>query len=135
MKPCADTPCKQCPMRRKSMPGWLGSDVPEHFIQVVHSEANMPCHLTVDYAEPGWEDQLAPGGDARACAGVAIYRANVGKLPRDASVRRLKPDKKTVFASPREFVEHHRSTGIVSGELLEKDHARNRSKASARRRR
>lgn len=116
MKPCGDKPCNDCPMRRKSMPGWLGADTPEHFIQTVHMNDVMPCHPTVDYESSDWEEQLV-NGEAQACAGVAIYHANVGKMPRDRSVRRLPADKVNVFASPKEFIEHHRSLGIVSGEM------------------
>ena len=120
MKPCKDTPCSQCPMRRKSMPGWLGADVPESFIQTVHRADEMPCHVSVNYENPEWRDQLQPGdeGSATACAGVAIYHANILKRPRDRNVRTLDPDKVNVFASPTEFIAHHRSSGVVSGELF-----------------
>lgn len=91
-------------MRRKAAPGWLGADTPEHFIQTVHINDEMPCHQTVDYSDPEWELRL---GEATACAGVAIYHENVSKLPRDRQVRRLQGDMKNVFASPREFIAHH----------------------------
>lgn len=89
------------------MPGWLGSDTPEHFIQTVHNDAAMPCHQTVDYEQEDWEVQLYQG-KAQACAGVAIYFANIAKLSRDPARRRLKPDHKAVFSSPTEFLKHHK---------------------------
>lgn len=108
MKRCKATPCSDCPMRRKSAAGWLGADTPEHFIQTVHNDAEMPCHQTVDYEQRDWEVQLI-NGSAHACAGVAIYFANIGKLSRDSSRRRLPKDAVRVFASPMEFLKHHKS--------------------------
>lgn len=112
MKPCTNKPCSGCPMRRKSFPGWLGAATPENFIQTAHSDEEMPCHQTVDYERKDWRQTLH---EATACAGVAVYFANIGKLSRDRSRRRLKADKVNVFSSPVEFVKHHCSLGIISG--------------------
>lgn len=119
MKPCKDQPCSQCPFRRKSMPGWLGDDTPEHFVEMAHGEENLPCHKTVDYTKHDWKERQVRGPKATAheCAGAAIYRANVLKEVRDRKVCRLPPDEKTVFATPKEFIKHHRSLGLVSGEI------------------
>jgi len=100
------TPCKECPWRRKAMPGWLGEQyAPEEFRSIAHSDATFPCHRTI-----GKRAELQ-------CAGMAIYRANVIKIPRDPAVLKLPQDKTSVFATPVEFVEHHRSLGLVSSEL------------------
>lgn len=108
LKPCQDKPCHDCPMRRASARGWLGADTPEGFIQTVHADAQMPCHLTVDYdGDEDWQLQLELG-KATACAGVAIYFANILKVSRDPKRRRLPANKKTVFASPIEFLKHHK---------------------------
>lgn len=123
MKPCADQPCNDCPMRRKSMPGWLGAATPEQFIQSVHINDVMPCHQTVDYETDDWESQLVDGSSV-ACAGVAIYHANVLKSPRDRSVRTMKPDKVSVFASPKEFLDHHNKLGVTSGEVVAFDRSK-----------
>lgn len=50
------------------------------------------------------------------CAGMAIYRTNVGKRLRDEDVPRLPGDKVSVFATPKEFIDHHRQ-GVVSSEM------------------
>ena len=100
------TPCRDCPWRRIAMPGWLGEQyTPEEWRSIAHSDAKMPCHRTI-----GKKVELQ-------CAGMSIYRANVVKSPRDLAVLRLPQDKELVFATPDEFVTHHRSTGIVSSEL------------------
>lgn len=94
-------PCGDCPWRRKSAPGWLGSEAtPEEWVQRAAAEAYVECHLDA----------------SRHCAGIAIFRGNTGKRPRHPQVLRLDPDRETVFASHREFIEHHRSLGIVSSE-------------------
>lgn len=42
------------------------------------------------------------------CAGLAVYRANVVKNPRDRDILRLPANRETVFATPTEFLEHHK---------------------------
>lgn len=44
---------------------------------------------------------------AKQCAGLAIYRANVCKKPRDRSILTLPADREAVFAAPSEFRHHH----------------------------
>lgn len=73
------------------MRGWLGRRKPESWIQAAHSETVIECHTK----------------EGCHCAGVAIYRGNVGKLPRNEEVLALPKDKKTVFATPQEFLDHH----------------------------
>lgn len=91
-KPCAD-----CPWARTAIPGWLGISTirqhalatPEEWINKAHSEAVELCHCTTN----------------QECAGLAIFRANVCKLPMRAL--RLEPNSKLVFASDEEFIRHH----------------------------
>jgi len=96
------TPCRDCPWRRKAGPGWLGSEqTPEQWAETAHSDAYVECHVN----------------QGKQCAGVAIFRANNCKVPRQRDNMRAKPDHKKVFSSSVEFVEHHRSGGTVSSEL------------------
>lgn len=92
--PCGtqfEKPCGDCPFRRDAIPGWLGTMSPEQWLLAVHGEARIDCHA-----------HIGP-----QCAGAAIYRANMAKRPRDASLLRLAADRDTVFASPSEFKEYH----------------------------
>jgi len=57
-----------------------------------HGEERIECHTLL----------------GAQCAGAAIYRANVAKRPRDKGVLLLERDRRTVFATPTEFMEHHR---------------------------
>lgn len=83
--------CEDCPWARHSLRGWLGSLTAEEWIALAHSDGTAECH-----AHTGVD-----------CAGLAIYRANVLKRPRDPNAFVLPKDKETVFATPDEFNEHH----------------------------
>lgn len=69
-------------------------------MKTAHGEVTVECHTE------------AP----KLCAGIAIYRTNVAKKLRNASVPILSGDKSKVFATPAEFIQHHRS-GVVSSEI------------------
>lgn len=84
-------PCTDCPWARESVQGWLGSNTVDEWLAAAHGEEVIPCHVH----------------DGAQCAGAAIYRANVCKLPRDAEQLRLARDRERVFATPREFKTHH----------------------------
>lgn len=112
MKPPTKKPCNQCPMRRISAPGWLGSASSQAFIAAVHTGLAMPCHATVDYEDDEWRARLQPGHprEARQCAGQAIYLTHCSVLPRPGPLAaiRLPADRGRVFATPQEFLDHHR---------------------------
>jgi hypothetical protein len=61
------------------------------WLRAAHGEERVECH-TLTGAQ---------------CAGAAIYRANVCKVPRDESLLKLKTDRAVVFAGPHQFKEHH----------------------------
>src|SRR6266404_5203889 len=84
-------PCEDCPWSRSSFPGWLGGCTAEEWLATAHSDQQIDCH-TLDGAQ---------------CAGAAIYRANVCKIPR-TNVLRLERDFDNVFESPLEFTWHHK---------------------------
>lgn len=89
-------PCSDCPWARAALPAWLGGNTKEEWLQFAHGEFKVECHTRKD----------------NQCAGVAIYRANVCKLPMDPAVLTLPPDRKAVFATPQEFLEHHAKVGL-----------------------
>ena len=101
-------PCRECPFRRASAPGYVGSTTPEQFMDTVMQDYSMPCHLTVDYENENWEDDLDL---SEQCAGAAIFFANICKLSRDKTRMRLSRDTELVFSSPQEFLAHHEGSG------------------------
>ncbi len=85
-KPCAD-----CPFARTALPGWTGAKAPYYFTVAAHGEDYMDCHCTTNMQ----------------CAGAAIFRANVMKIPKNPQHLKLEPDMKLVFATDAEFLKHH----------------------------
>lgn len=97
------TPCRECPWRRNSAPGWLGNHSAGDFLALSEQGAHLPCHLHVDYEQEGWEDDASK---APQCAGHAIFLANRCKRP-VGNQQAAQPDHKAVFTRPHEFVAHH----------------------------
>lgn len=85
-------PCSDCPWRRDSLPGWLGEMTADAWLECAHGESIVQCHTV--------------SNPAIQCAGLAIYRRNVAKLPRPPSLI-LEADRVAVFASRTQFKEHH----------------------------
>lgn len=99
LPPATDRPCKGCPWRRRSAPGWLGPFDADEWLAIVHSDEPIACHETIQVSD-SWEGALQ-------CAGSAIFRDNVCKSPRDPAVAVGPVNKRLVFASSKEFKEHH----------------------------
>lgn len=87
------TPCSDCPFRRDSLAGWLGGETPEFFMSLAQSEATYDCHT-----------KIGP-----QCAGLAVFRANICKTPRNPQALLLKRDTEKVFSWPAEFLKHHKA--------------------------
>lgn len=104
MKKDRTKPCAECPFKRHSLPGYLGADNPEDFIVKTMADMEMPCHMSVDYEDPAWEESL---DDAQQCAGSAIMFSNMCKRSRDPRRAKLPADRETVFSRPEEFLAHH----------------------------
>lgn len=89
-------PCVDCPFGRIALKGWI-PEPPLAWLERAHGEGRFECHTTKTSA-----------GDARQCAGAAIFRANVCKSPRDPSLLVLPSNTKLVFSTSQEFYDHHR---------------------------
>lgn len=86
-------PCSDCPFRVDALPGWLGGSSTQDFVEIALSDVPYTCHALLRVQ----------------CAGLAIFRANICKLPRDRSVLKLAANKKTVFASVNAFHAYHQT--------------------------
>lgn len=111
MRQAPKEPCKECPFLRGSAPGYLGASTPEEFMQQVRTEHSMPCHMTVDYEDAGWQEQLET--TAKRCRGSLVFLKNNCKLPREpdysAAVQETTANRTAVFSNAQEFLEHHTS--------------------------
>lgn len=90
------TPCHDCPWRRASIAGWLGPFDADEWLAMAHGETLADCHARRYASRSGPQ-----------CAGLATFRANVCKAPRDPRILRLKANRETVFATNAEFIAHH----------------------------
>jgi hypothetical protein len=98
--PACKVPCNDCPWRRNATPGWLGPYEADEWIRAAHGEGAVACHQTIP-AGDGW------GPKTVQCRGMAIFRANVFKQPRNPTIETGPPDTDRVFATDEEFRAHH----------------------------
>lgn len=90
-------PCSDCPWARTALVNWLGPLDVDEWIEVAHGDGEPGCHTTTN----------------QSCAGLAIFRANVCKQPRDPKALRLPRDAVKVFVSDVEFKAHHTKHDIT----------------------
>jgi hypothetical protein len=103
-------PCKECPFRKNSAPGYLGADYPEHFLEMTMRDADMPCHMDIDYSKKDWLEKQEP--DAPLCVGAMQFQNNNMKLSRNPEVAAAQHALGTsphVFTRPEEFLIHHQT--------------------------
>lgn len=105
MKHTLSQPCRECPFRRKSLPGYLGNSNPEEFAATVMADTRMPCHLTVDYEREDWAERAER--NAEYCYGALVFFSNTCKLSRDPERPRAPADHTAVFSTMGEFLAHH----------------------------
>lgn len=99
-------PCNDCPWGRIATEGWLGPYNAQDWIKIAHGDSAIACHQTI-VIQPGEQRGDWDHPKMRQCRGAAIFRANVGKCPRNASIATGPPDEDQVFGTNEEFLEHH----------------------------
>ncbi len=105
-------PCKECAFRRDIEPGALGGSAPEVYIGQAYAPFAIPCHCHCNFDDPEWKAKAGPG-ETPQCAGVAIFRANIGAIGHlPAVLTALDADETTVFANPVEFLAHHKQISL-----------------------
>lgn len=113
------SPCKECPFRRTAPAGWLGQNSPQSFIAAISMEHPLPCHPTIDYADPDYLEKWQHQEVGQICAGSLILSANMGKRPRDPRFPRLPADDGPVFSNHLQFIAYHEAAGVRSWEMTE----------------
>lgn len=105
------SPCKECPFRKNSAPGWLGAGTgnPLKFLQIMET-IPIPCHSTI--AEEDWEDErlVKAMGWSHTCIGSLQFMRNTCKLPYDtkyAAIRNAEKTNSEVFEIHQDFIDHH----------------------------
>lgn len=111
-KPCKKA-CRECPFRRTSVPGWLGSASfdpnPGQSFLVQHwfQDVPLPCHMQVNWEKDDSQEQATV---KPLCYGLLTMMKNSCKMPHDrglaAAVAAMERDPE-FFSFPQEFYDHH----------------------------
>lgn len=95
-------PCRECPYRKKSLPGYMGGNSVELYHSFLkNNESYVPCHMTQDTANEDY------------CVGRILVRINDCKSaisPELSLLEKLNKDNPTrgeVFDWAFEFIQHH----------------------------
>jgi hypothetical protein len=97
-------PCKECPFKRTSAPGYLGQCNYDP-VSFLNQPEELPCHLTVDY-----ESKEPDFSKSKPCVGNIHFLNNRLKLSRDrefATTQKKYGKSQEVFSSVNEFIDHH----------------------------
>lgn len=103
-------PCKECPYRKESLPGYLGEANydPELFLQQLDMPELHPCHLAVDW-ESHTEQELL---EAKKCVGALQFMNNSFMISRSQNIAVLQKEvgkNDEVISFKHNFIKHHRS--------------------------
>lgn len=96
-----ESPCNECPWRRKSIEGFTGPFEAEDWVNQAHADGPIHCHKTIKNGMDMDDPELLQ------CAGAARFRAHVYKRPRNPTAAVGPVDREKVFTSNQEFLEHH----------------------------
>ena len=105
-------PCHECAFRRDIKPGTLGGSPPETYVGQSEGPFYVPCHICYG-DDPNWKTNI----DKPQCAGVAVYRANLGIPVGGDFLLKLPTDTENVFATHAEFLAHHKQISLESAKL------------------
>lgn len=97
-------PCKECPYKKDSLPGYLGESSydPERFLQQLEGQVH-PCHLTVD-----WENNNHD--KSQVCIGALQFMNNSCMMSRNKDVVALQKEvgkNENVLSFKHNFIKHH----------------------------
>jgi hypothetical protein len=116
MKSDLTKPCKECPFRKRSPPGWLGPWEAEELLMVA-GRHDLACHMTVHRGE-----DHTPMPHHQACAGAALHMNNKLQVAFHPSLVELQdklkdsPEAKNVFKDTTEYLMHH-APEILRGKM------------------
>lgn len=108
--------CLQCPWRRASAPGFLGSVsgdpwafAGQHLYGGSEGE-HLPCHLRINWELPNAQE-LA--NNAPLCRGYVTFLRNTDSLPTSFDTSSVEPDHEAVFSNYQEFHLHHHDLELM----------------------
>ena len=113
MEKCNKKMCKDCPFKKTSAKGWLGSHNTDHFINIIESDLKLPCHNTMD-KNAGFisNENIEKSKKMRQCAGMLFMMNNCGKRSKNKKVSEWQDQvgkNDNAFAHKSFFKSHHES--------------------------
>lgn len=96
-------PCKECPFRKNSLPGWLGGETPEAtYHSVMDAEIDFACHMTRHKTDKNMS----------RCKGSLLFLKQSCKSPKfntelSQCVENINRKEISNILLPHEFINHH----------------------------
>jgi hypothetical protein len=104
-------PCKECPFRRASMPGWLGDHATsQEIVNIVQFDGFFPCHMRVSRLVNLGVPFPTAAAEAEHCIGALAFMNNSCKVSRDPDIARQQQEvgrREDCFSWSFEMTEHH----------------------------
>lgn len=105
-------PCRECPFRKESLPGYLGGFTVAQVIQAAVNETDFICHTT---REKDYDSQVQ-------CAGRLLFASKVGKSFRDRRLEKMRLAAQDEIGTEKilnyvEFREHHRDADLAATQI------------------
>ena len=98
--PNMKTPCKNCPFRKDSAPGWLG----EERITEILNQSSFVCHKTVDYENNSLEQRKQCAGHLSLLKDKNEFYRLANDLGHDLGLK----GRELVFDNERDCIVHHK---------------------------
>lgn len=86
----SEKPCKDCPFKNTSIPGFLADYTVEDFLNMYTAEFPFPCHTTLQ-KDLTLEETVSSvyKEEVNLCRGYIEGMIKSGKLPRDSNFKKL----------------------------------------------
>jgi hypothetical protein len=103
--------CKQCPFRKTSAPGWLGSYDPGSVFRSIWKGFPFFCHFKANYKRKDWEAHLMKYG--KLCVGGLAFANKMLAPDREIQHEPIRIAREQVklidveCMTPQEFAAHH----------------------------
>lgn len=100
--PIMQTPCNNCPFRKDSLKGWLGS---ERMTEILESDSFV-CHKTTSKDKPDSDNK-----HRKQCAGFMIIQKDRSTAVRIAKVLKIDLELKgqdLIFENKQDCINHHK---------------------------
>lgn len=122
MLPACPNPCSDCPFRKDSMRGWLGSwPSAAHLSGHILAGNKFPCHMTMpdasDYEDMGTDEPLGQDEiddlimhDSTRCKGAMLYKEKAHAKYLETPIT----SQHDSILAPDEFLYHHDREALIA---------------------